>query len=95
MTQQLRYPDPPIVGPGFLLRPWEPHDAPQVAAACEDPVTQQFISAMPRPYTLEHAKSFIALAADNLREGNAIGLAIAEAEQGQRGDVLPHSQRSG
>jgi ribosomal-protein-alanine N-acetyltransferase len=92
MTLQLAYPDPPIAGPGFVLRPWAPGDAPNVAAACADPVVQQFISAMPRPYTLEHANSFIASAAESLRDGTAIGMAIAEVEQGRAiGSITLHA----
>jgi ribosomal-protein-alanine N-acetyltransferase len=92
MTVELRYPDPPISGTGFVLRPWDPKDAPEVAAACADPVTQQFISAMPRPYTLDHARAFIANAANNLKQGTAIGMAIAEADQGRAmGSITLHT----
>jgi RimJ/RimL family protein N-acetyltransferase len=92
MTLQLHYPDHPIAGTGFLLRPWSPDDAPVVAEACTDPVIQQFITAMPRPYTLEHAKSFIARAAENLTEGTAIGMAICEPEHRQAiGSITLHT----
>ena len=74
------------------LRQWSPDDVPVVAEACADPVIQQFITAMPRPYTLEHARSFIANAAQNLTQGTAIGMAIAEAEQGRAiGSITLHT----
>jgi ribosomal-protein-alanine N-acetyltransferase len=92
MTLQLHYPDPPIAGLGFFLRPWKPEDAAEVAEACADPVIQQFIAAMPRPYTLEHATSFIARADENLKEGEAIGMAIGEPTQGRAiGSITLHT----
>jgi ribosomal-protein-alanine N-acetyltransferase len=92
VTLQLHYPDGSIAGPGFFLRPWDPDDASEVAEACTDPVIQQFISAMPRPYTLEHAKGFIAHVAQSLGEGKAIGMAIAESEEGRAiGSITLHA----
>jgi ribosomal-protein-alanine N-acetyltransferase len=92
MTLQLHYPDPPLAGNSFLLRPWSPDDAPEVAEACADPVIQQFITAMPRPYTLKHAEGFVARAADNLRDGSAIGMAICEPEHSQAiGSITLHT----
>lgn len=91
MTQELRYPDPQIAHPQFVLRPWQAEDIEAVAEACTDPVTQRFITAMPRPYTLEHASSFINRAAENLRDGTAIGMAISEPEHGRAvGSITLH-----
>ena len=92
MTLQLHYPDLPIAGSGFVLPPWDPDDASEVAEACSDPVIQQFISAMPRPYTLEDARGFIAHAAEGINDGTLIGMAIADPEQGRAiGSITLHT----
>jgi RimJ/RimL family protein N-acetyltransferase len=76
---RLHYPDPQLVTPEFVLRPWNPSDADAVFEACSDPVTQRFITVMPRPYTRQHAATFLERSAANLDEGR-IGLAIADSD---------------
>jgi RimJ/RimL family protein N-acetyltransferase len=91
MTLELHYPDPPITAPEFALRPWKPSDAEAVFKACSDPMTQRFITVMPRPYTRQHAATFIERSAANLDEGR-IGLAIADPEDGQAiGSITLHA----
>lgn len=91
-TPGLHYPESPLAGEGFVLRPWAADDAADVATACQDPVTQQFITEMPRPYTLEHAESFIARAPENLEAGRAIGMAVSESQHGQAiGSITLHT----
>ena len=43
----------------LVLRPWREEDAPDVYAACQDPDIQRWIPAIPRPYTLEHARAYV------------------------------------
>jgi RimJ/RimL family protein N-acetyltransferase len=90
--QELHYPDPPISTAAAALRPWMPSDADAVVEACSDPVTQRFITEMPRPYTRQHAETFIARAAANLSEGRSIGLTITEPYGGDAiGAVTLHA----
>jgi RimJ/RimL family protein N-acetyltransferase len=41
------------------LRPWQEDDADAVYAACQDPELQYWLPALPRPYTMEHARAFV------------------------------------
>jgi RimJ/RimL family protein N-acetyltransferase len=89
---ELHYPDPAITTPAFALRPWAPSDADAVVQACTDPVTQRFITVMPRPYTRQHADTFLEQAAANLEEGRAIGMAITEPDGGHAiGSITLHA----
>jgi RimJ/RimL family protein N-acetyltransferase len=67
----------------LLLRPLRREDAEAVAAACADPDVQRYIPGMPDPYTLEHARTFIASAGRAIREGTRLPLAIVDAASGQ------------
>jgi RimJ/RimL family protein N-acetyltransferase len=44
----------------IALRPWRAEDAGAVYEACQDPETQRWIQAIPRPYTEEDARAFVA-----------------------------------
>jgi RimJ/RimL family protein N-acetyltransferase len=44
----------------LLIRPWREADAPAVHAACQDPEIQHWIPLIPRPYSLEDARAFVA-----------------------------------
>jgi RimJ/RimL family protein N-acetyltransferase len=44
----------------LTLRPWRLDDAPAVHAACQDAELLRWLPRVPRPYTLEHARAFIA-----------------------------------
>jgi RimJ/RimL family protein N-acetyltransferase len=67
----LHYPDPQLATPAFVLRPWKPTDADAVFESCSDPVTQRFITVMPRPYTRQHAETFLERSADLTAQGIA------------------------
>jgi RimJ/RimL family protein N-acetyltransferase len=43
----------------IVLRSWREDDIPAVYAACCDPEIQHWISVIPRPYTLDHARDFV------------------------------------
>lgn len=45
---------------GIVLRPWRDEDAPAVRDACQDPDIQYWMPLIPRPYTLEDARAFVA-----------------------------------
>src|SRR5919199_4888099 len=42
------------------VRPWREDDIPALHAACQDPEIQRWIPLIPRPYTLEDARAFVA-----------------------------------
>jgi RimJ/RimL family protein N-acetyltransferase len=46
----------------IVLRPWNGGDAAAVYEACQDREIQRWISVIPRPYTREHARAFVASA---------------------------------
>jgi RimJ/RimL family protein N-acetyltransferase len=48
-----------IRGEGIVLRPWRRDDAVAVHEACQDAEIARWIPAIPRPYTLEHARAFV------------------------------------
>lgn len=56
--EQQTFPVVTLPGDGILLRPFRPADAPDVAAACTDPVTQTWLP-LPNPYTLESAQFYV------------------------------------
>ena len=43
----------------MLLRPWREGDADAVYAACQDAEMQRWIPVIPRPYTRDHARTFV------------------------------------
>jgi RimJ/RimL family protein N-acetyltransferase len=50
---------PVLRGEHVLLRPFRVEDAPEVAAGCNDPLTQRFLQQLPSPYTLDDAHWWI------------------------------------
>jgi RimJ/RimL family protein N-acetyltransferase len=42
------------------LRPWREDDVPAIHAACQDPELLRWLPLIPRPYTLEDARAFVA-----------------------------------
>jgi RimJ/RimL family protein N-acetyltransferase len=70
----------PRLSDGFVVvRPLEPHDAPAVAAACQDPIIQERCYFVPSPYTLEDAQSFIAESRRSLVAGEEVHCAVVAA----------------
>ncbi|MDO5682447.1 MAG: GNAT family N-acetyltransferase [Propionibacteriaceae bacterium] len=53
---------------GVVLRPFQDRDVPRIVEACADPISQYWLAALPRDYSVEHAKGFVELG----REGAAI-----------------------
>jgi RimJ/RimL family protein N-acetyltransferase len=71
----LAVPDPPLRDDVVLLRPWEPGDAEQVCAACQDPRIGQYIP-IPKPYVLADARTYIERTARQWRTGEKAAFAI-------------------
>lgn len=56
----LSWPRTPLLrGPRVLLRPFDEGDLDRVVQACGDPETQHWLVSLPRPYALEHARTFL------------------------------------
>ncbi|WP_328996738.1 GNAT family N-acetyltransferase [Kribbella sp. NBC_01245] len=70
---------PVIEGDGFRLRPLEDRDIERTTEACADERTQHWLSAMPSPYTAEHAKGFIETRREFAATGSGVSWAIADA----------------
>lgn len=43
-----------------MLRRWREDDVPAIHAACQDPELLRWLPLVPRPYTLEHARAYVA-----------------------------------
>ncbi len=59
-----------LSGDGLLLRPWTPHDAGAVTAACQDPMVQRWTQ-VPSPYLPEHGADFTATSPERWARGLA------------------------
>lgn len=81
----------PRLGDGVVVvRPFAPHDAPAVAAACQDPLIQQYCYYVPSPYALADAEEFIARARRALLTGTAVECAIcADGRRDERAPFAP------
>lgn len=55
----------------LVLRPPAPGDAPDVRAACDDPLTARFLPLIPAPYALEHAHAYVRWATSVWEAGGA------------------------
>jgi len=71
------------------LRPWNGDDAEAIYEACQDPEIQHWISVIPRPYTREHARAFVAAADPDrqqlaiVEDGRVVGaMALREINRG-------------
>ena len=67
-------------GEGVVLRPFRTADAPDVAAGCNDPVTQRFLPLLPSPYTVEDALWWIREGAPNAFANGGTALAVADPD---------------
>jgi len=72
-------PDPPLSDGVVTLRALRDDDAEAVQRACSDPITQQWLDFLPRPYELSHAQWFIDRARSDWQAGHAAVFAIADA----------------
>jgi RimJ/RimL family protein N-acetyltransferase len=77
--QPLAFPAPPLGDGTVILRHLREEDADAVQRACSDPITQQWLDLLPRPYELEDARWFIDRALSDWQTGHAAVFAIADA----------------
>jgi ribosomal-protein-serine acetyltransferase len=75
----LTLPDPPLSDGVVTLRGLRDDDAGAVQRACSDPITQQWLDFLPRPYGLDDARWFIERARSDWLMGHAAVFAIADA----------------
>jgi len=71
-------PAPTLRDGHLVLRPWRPRDAPALAEACGDDAICRFTT-VPRAYSRDAAKAWIARQERRCRDGSAIVLAIHPA----------------
>lgn len=76
----LTFPDPPLSDGVVTLRGLRDDDAEAVQRACSDPITQQWLDFLPKPYELDDARRFIERARSDLLAGHAAVFAIADAQ---------------
>jgi RimJ/RimL family protein N-acetyltransferase len=82
---QLQWPSsPPTLSDGSLwLRAWDPKDADNVFAACQDPGIQRW-TAVPTPYERHHAVGFVAdFAVSQWARETGAPFAVATAQDGK------------
>jgi RimJ/RimL family protein N-acetyltransferase len=71
--------DPPVItGDGVALRPHATSDVAAMAQACNDPLTQHWLTQLPRPYTRDDARAHLEEIAEEHAAGRAIFWAIAD-----------------
>ena len=81
----IRLPSPPLSDGIIALRAWAATDVPAVVAACQDSEIPRW-TLVPRPYTPEDARLWLATHAAGLRSGRRAEFAIVAA--GDHADVL-------
>jgi RimJ/RimL family protein N-acetyltransferase len=62
------------------LRPSRPDDVDALTAGCQDPETQRWSLALPRPFVREHAVEFIARGPSDAAAGTAFHFVAVEAD---------------
>ncbi|GAA1745592.1 GNAT family N-acetyltransferase [Luedemannella helvata] len=75
--------EPQVPGEGVLLRPYRAADADDVAAACDDALTQRFVPGLPRPYTRADAEWWITTGAPDAAARGGYAYAIADPGSGR------------
>jgi len=77
--ERLTGPTEPIGDGELALRDWREEDAPQVAAACNDPEIQRWIP-VPSPYRLEDALEYIQMRAAEREAGRELRFALVRRD---------------
>ena len=76
-------PQPVLETPRVLLRPFEPGDFADLAAACADELTQRWLP-LPRPYTVEEARAWCTETGPAIRAaGRGVQWAVVERATGR------------
>lgn len=76
-----RSPAEPLTDGVVTLRPWRLEDLDGIVAACSDPETAHWIHALPRPYSQQDARRYVAAAHDAVEAGRGVGLAVVADAQ--------------
>ncbi len=69
---------PLLEGQGVRLRALRDDDAPRIVAACRDERAQHWLGDLPRPYTDEHARTWLSDRAGQQAVGSAVTWAVAD-----------------
>ena len=64
------------------LRPWRESDVPEIVACCSDELVAWWLDAIPQPYTLEHARAYVAHTREAWRTGSAASFAVVDPGSG-------------
>lgn len=75
----LSFPDPPLDDGVVTLRRLVAADEDAIVRACNDAETQRWLDFLPLPYLAEHARAYIASAAEGWQTGRAATFGIADA----------------
>lgn len=80
---ELRWPEEPLSDGTVLLRRFREADVPQLVEICQDPEIAAR-TRVPSPYSEEDARSWIASHDDDLRDGIALSLCVADSDDPER-----------
>jgi RimJ/RimL family protein N-acetyltransferase len=75
-------PDPPLDDGVIMLRPFVDDDVAELVEALADPEVSRWTT-IPFPYTEEHGRDWVKLAAELWRKGEAASFAVTEAATGR------------
>jgi RimJ/RimL family protein N-acetyltransferase/GrpB-like predicted nucleotidyltransferase (UPF0157 family) len=78
---ELPFPAPPLHDEAVLLRPWTEHDAPAIAAVCQDDAIQRW-TAVPWPYEEKDARDFLARSEQGRLRGEELQQALVDPDDG-------------
>ena len=81
-VEPLPFPEPPLSDGVVMLRRLVAADEGAIVKACNDPDTRRWLDFLPQPYLPEHARAYIAAAAEGWTSGHAATFAIADAVTG-------------
>jgi RimJ/RimL family protein N-acetyltransferase/nitrite reductase/ring-hydroxylating ferredoxin subunit len=79
MPDKLTPPNPPLSDGVIALRPFRAEDAPDIAAACQDPEIQRWVPIIPAPYAEADARRFVLLTLQAWHDGSGYEFAIVDA----------------
>jgi RimJ/RimL family protein N-acetyltransferase len=88
-------PDPLIRSARIALRPPFEGDVAAIAEACTDPEIGRYIPIMPRPYTVEDARAFVAAAREKSASGMGEELVIEDVANGELLGMIAVRTRDG
>jgi len=72
-----------VRAPRLVLRPYLLDDVEEIAAACVDPLIQHWLPALPSPYTLDDARTFVTGVVEPMAAGTDLMLAVVGRGDGR------------